>query len=236
MANDYQKSALEGVSDKDLAEVLHRLVAKNPELAEAADAELNQLRSKTAERVKVSSLTPKQEQKFLKAFKVRFDAHSQLHGGIDWNDVERALKAAPEAMRKLYALDEKGHAMTVFGDENGELIFVSGWNNYEDVSEDHRYIVCDSEAQSYVDDDRKCNGNAMDIVKALGVDLADPEFHEKLRNTVNINGWASLKTDSVTRKRGYVFEGNDYGFGLTRVGCHPADYRSFRAALRVKKV
>ena len=59
-------------------------------------------------------------------FKSRFDALPQLHKGVQWEDVEKSLKADPESMAKLQALDAKGHAMNVFGEEKGEFIFASG--------------------------------------------------------------------------------------------------------------
>lgn len=241
MANDYRKAALKDAPDKDMAEVLRRLAAKNPELAEAANAELNGLRSEFEEKAKAASkldepLTPEQQEQFLSGLKSRFDALPQLHEGISWTDVEKSLKAHPDAMLKLHALDEKGHAMNVFGEENGELIFVSGWNHYEKVSEDHRDIVFDKDAQDYLAKhypNEICNGNAVDIAMALGVDLADPNFHEKLRKAIDVNGWAWLKTDAATRKTGFAFDG---GYGVYRaLASGPYDDRSFRAALRVKK-
>jgi hypothetical protein len=185
-------------------------------------------------------LSPEQQQKFLGPLKSRFDALPQLHRGVQWTDVEKSLKADPESMAKLQALDAKGHKMNVFGEENGEFVFASGWNNVEEVSEDHRNVVFDKEAQEYREEKypkKKCNGNATDIVKALGVNLADPKFHEQLRKAVDVDGlaWAWLKTDASTRKSGYAVAGNKI-FGI--YGDHARehdDLGSFRASLRVKK-
>lgn len=106
-------------------------------------------------------------------------------------DVETSLKADPESMRKLQALDEKGHKMNVFGEENDEFIFASAWGDYKEVSEDHRNIVFDAEAQRSLAENHPnetCNGNATDIAKVLGVDLADPKFNEKLIKEIR-GGW-----------------------------------------------
>ncbi len=245
MSNDFGKAALKYAPDKDMAEVLRRLAAKNPELVEAANAELNGLRSEFEEKAKAASklyepLTPEQQESFLSGLKSRFDALPQLHEGISWTDVEKSLKADTEAMQKLNALDQKGHAMNVFGEDNGELIFVSGWNDYNQVSKYHRNIVFDKAGQDYLaklhPTNELCNGNAVDIATALGVDLADPNFHQQLINATIIGeySFAWLKCDAAKLPVGNAFYGNRDG--IFRHGAHDhSDYASFRAALRVKR-
>lgn len=183
-----------------------------------------------------NELTPEQvEKKWLGEFKTRFEALSQLHKGIRWADVEKSLKADPEAMKKLQALDEKGHKMNVFGEEKREFIFASGWSDCNEVSEDHRNITYDLEGQKLAEKDGyNSTGNAVDIASAMGVDLADPNFHEQLRKAIAVNGWAWLKTDAATRKTGYAFSGRNVGVSEGSAG-HPGAVGSFRAALRVKK-
>ncbi|MCX6734602.1 MAG: DUF4256 domain-containing protein [Candidatus Peregrinibacteria bacterium] len=170
------------------------------------------------------------EQLWLGQLEARFNLLPQLHKNIQWIDVEKSLKADPESMLKLQALDEKGHSMNVFGEENGEFIFASAWDNYEQVSKDHRNIVFDKKAE-----DNMCNGNATDIAKALGVDLADPKLHEQLIRAIKVNGWAWLKTDEATRKIGAAFHGDHDGVYRNLANYH-VDNGSFRAALRVKKI
>ena len=182
--------------------------------------------------------TEEVEKAWLGEFKARFDAIPLLHKGIQWIDVEKSLKADPESMAKLQALDAKGHEMNVFGEGNGEFIFASAWDSYEKVSMDHRSIVFDKEAQELLErehPDEKCNGNATDMVKALGVDLADPNLNQRLVKEVLVIGWAWFKTDAATRKSGKAFYGNKF-----EIDKRPADNEhingSFRAELRVKKV
>jgi len=176
--------------------------------------------------------------KFLIALRIRFNELPELHYGIEWKDVEKSLKADREAMGKIYALDEKGHRMNVFGEENGELIFVSAWDNDEQVSREHRNIAFDKEAEKLLAEkypDDQCNDNATDIAKALGVDLADQKFHQQLQKAVQISATAWLKTDAATRKTGKALSG--YGGGINLYAAHVHNYcGSFRAALRVKKV
>ncbi|MDP2642407.1 MAG: DUF4256 domain-containing protein [Candidatus Peregrinibacteria bacterium] len=178
-------------------------------------------------------LTP--EQQWFGEFKARFDALPQLHKGVQWADVEKSLKADPEQLRKLQTLDEKGHDMNVFGEENGEFVFASGWSDYNKVSSDHRNIAYDLEGQKLAESQGyKPTGNAVDIAVSMGADVADPKFHEQLRREVAVNGWAWLKTDATTRKAGLAFHGYAYGFHRFSANRH-SDNGSFRAALRVKK-
>lgn len=174
---------------------------------------------------------------WLTAFKTRFDALPQLHAGISWTDVETSLAADTESMAKLAALDAKGHKMNVFGEEDGSFVFVSAWNNYAEVTADHRNIVFDKRAQNWLKKNypnENCNGNAVDIATAMGAGLADPKYHEQLRRATGVNGWAWLKTDDATRDSGRALYGDD--FGVSRYGASYRDDRgSFRAALRVRK-
>ncbi|MDP2642462.1 MAG: DUF4256 domain-containing protein [Candidatus Peregrinibacteria bacterium] len=173
-------------------------------------------------------LTP--EQKWFGEFKARFDALPQLHQGVQWKDVDASLKADPEAMRKLKALDEKGHEMNVFGEKNGEIQFRSAQRDVTEIALEHRTIMYDKQAQTD-SPQYKINGNAEDIAVSMGVELADKELYEQLRVQ---NGWVWSKTDEATRKTGEAFDGNLYGIFLFNANAHDSN-GSFCAALRVKK-
>ena len=182
----------------------------------------------------------KEQKAELKLLKTNFDALPQLHEGTNWADVEKALKKSPDAINKLRALDEKGHQMNVFGEENGEFIFVSAWTDVENVSEEHRNICFDADGQKKAEGrGEKPRGNAVDIIaKIMSVDedvarnyLADPKYFEQLSI---IKGWAWLKTDSDTRKTYVAFGGLINGIREYRADPHD-DNGSFCAALRVKK-
>ncbi len=185
----------------------------------------------------------KEQKAELEGLKTRFEALPQLHEGIQWVDVEKALIAAPEIIDKLRAFDEKGHAMNVFGEENGEFVFVSAWTDYEQMNEDHRNICFDSEGQKRAESEvYEPTGNAVSIIAAImGVTedeardyLADPKFHEKLRKAFGVNGWAWLKTDAATRNFGIALSG--YHDGIYKSNAYACSgFGSFRASLRVKR-
>ena len=163
-------------------------------------------------------------------FKRRFEDFPQLHEGIQWEEVERSLKADPEAVKKLRALDEKGHAMNVFGERNGETIFRSAQTDVTKIAAEHRTIMYDNQAQTGHPKFRT-NGNAEQLAGALGVEVADRELYEKFRV---VKGWVWLKTDANTRDTGRAFSGN-YGGVYRNYAYDRDDAGSFCAALRVKK-
>jgi hypothetical protein len=184
----------------------------------------------------------KEQKVELEGLKKRFVAMPQLHEGIEWVDVKKALLAAPEMLNKLAAFDEKGHEMNVFGEENGEFVIASAWTDVEKVAEDHRNICFDAEGQTFAERrGDNPNGNAVDIIaKIMGVKedeardyLADKELNDQLRKLVVLNGWAWLKTDAATRKFGVAFNGY-VGIYRGDVDDHNVN-GSFRVALRVKK-
>lgn len=183
------------------------------------------------------------EQRWLGRLKIRFMALPKLHEGIAWADVERSLKADPESMGKLQALDAQGHQMNVFGEDGDTFVFVSAWCNREHVAPGHKNIVYDREGQELVEEQgHQPNGNAVTIIaEIMGVEeeeagkyLADPKFHEQLRGLVAVYGWAWLKTDAATRASGLAFGGVEDGIRRGNAGARSVR-GSFRAELRVKK-
>ncbi len=174
----------------------------------------------------------KEQKAELKLLKTNFEALPELHEGIKWEDVEKALKKSPDAIDKLRALDEKGHQMNVFRAKNdGEIQFRSAQTDITKIAGEHRNIMYDQKAET----DRpqeQANGNAVDIARSMGVDLADRELYEQLR--VN-NGWVWLETPADTRETGFALGGRNGGLNQFNAYNH-LDRGSFCAALRVKKV
>lgn len=185
------------------------------------------------------------EQQWFADFETRFNDRklAKLHEGIAWEDVKKCLEADTELVRNLMAFDAKGHRMNVFGEEGDEFIFASAWNEYSEVSPDHRNISFDTEGERFA---KKLgwnpSGNAVKIIAdIIGVKekeaaqyLADPALHMQLLKVIAVNGVAYLKTDAATRAAGGALIGRGYGF--SRVYAHYYnDSGSFRAVLRGKK-
>lgn len=241
-----------GTTKGDLEGVLSRLVEAGIVSAQQVHAQLGQIRKTMHERleavavVEEKQLSPERVEVWLGEFKTRFYSLEALHKGIEWSDVEKSLRADPEAIREFQELDAHGHRMNVFGEKNGEYIIASAWNDYKEVSADHRNITYDLEAQKLVENNsNKRIGNAVSIlakIKGIKEDeadlyLADPSLHEQLRKVVRLDGWAWLKIDVASRKQGLAPAGFKDGVGVGRVRVREHDATgSFRAERKVKKV
>ncbi len=209
--------------------------AQNPKIRETSFTEcrklFNEIKPLVMELREDFPRLTKEQLAELAMLKTRFDELPELHEGIKWEDVEKALMASPDAINKLMALDEKGHQMNVFRAKNdGEIQFRSAQTDIAKIAEEHRKIMYDQKAQT----DRpknNANGNAVDIAASMGVELADKELYEQLRV---VNGWVWLETPADIRKSGLAFRGlnsgidGNFAYFLNAGG-------SFCAALRVKK-
>ena len=177
-----------------------------------------------------------------------FNAIPELHEGINFADVEKSLRADPVAMKKLFELDKMGHEMNVFGEENGEYIFASGWRDEakimrinEQYFHDNGEFAYDQEYSEYAWKNLYNYRlgrvpNAVSLTRSLGVDMADSSLHEKLRKAVPIKGRAWLKTDPALRKEGIILMG--YGDGIYEYDANNfvMEFCPFRVAMRVKVV
>ncbi len=259
---NYRKQPLRIPNDAtraDLEATLRRLEESGAVSAEAINNALDGIRMETAQLArevsKVESgivktenvLSPEVANTWLSQLKERFDKYPQLHTiksaagfaqSVEWADVERSLRASPKAMWSLFQLDEKGHEVNILGEDHHDFIF--GTASLE-APAGHRNIVYDREAQDLVikkDPSIKCAGNAVDIAKALGVDLMDKDqYHylrSKLKIKINQKTWNWLKTDVTTRKSGDSFCGNGYGVFKRNADDH-VHFGGFRGALRVTK-
>lgn len=171
------------------------------------------------------------EQSYLNTFKARFDAHLELHPGVEWTEVAQALQKDPESMRKLQTLDEAGFEMNVFRAKNGgEIQFRMNQKDVTQIAPKYRTIMSDKKAETDYSQYR-VNGNAKDIAATLGVELADPELYEQSRVD---SGWVWLETDAATRKSGNAFVGYRDCIFRGVADSHNV-YGSFCAALRVPK-
>ncbi len=146
----------------------------------------------------------------LAILKTRFDEQPRLHEGIQWEDVEKALMASPDDINKLMILDEKGHEMNAVGEENGKFIFVSAWHNTDKLIRGHGEMCYDRESQK--ESARlglRPNNNAVDIAGSMGVDLAEPKFHQLLIDNLidvaqlsRVNHPVLRKSVTATARRG----------------------------------
>ena len=156
--------------------------------------------------------------------KSRFDSHPDWHKGVEWAEVEKALREDPEALRSLQNLEVTGGEPQVVGIEGGEFVF-------EDRSEEspsgRRNLDFDQ-----ADAQRKGFGP--------NVRFQSSDSYRAMQKTgkFDLESWSWLETDAKTREAGNALDGYR-GVEVVFVSVGPAGahgpYRGWRAALRVKK-
>jgi len=170
-------------------------------------------------------LTPKQADRLVSTLKSRFELpdNEKLRKALDWTDVEKSLRAAPEKLYVLQKLEETGGEPQVIGIDGDEFVF-------EDRS---------AESPS---GRRDLNANqAAAQAEEFGVGMQSPDAYKAMQKTgkYDLKSWSWLKTDLEKRKRtGGAFYGYRAVGGVRvseDVANHSGPYRGWRASLRVKK-
>lgn len=166
----------------------------------------------------------------------RFEQNSQRHPEIVWADVQVRLKAQPDALRSLYAMEATGGEPDVIGrdEESGQFLFC----DCSSESPSGRRSLCyDGEALA----SRKKNkpmGSAAEVAAAMGVELLTEaqycEFQTIGEFDTKTSSWVATPAD-VRALGGAVF--GDRRYGRTFIYHNGAESyyaaRGFRGLLRV---
>ncbi|KLU40282.1 MAG: hypothetical protein AA931_01285 [Peptococcaceae bacterium 1109] len=173
----------------------------------------------------------------LKRLEERFQANMHRHQGIEWEAVRARLRAVPDKLCSLQAMEETGGEPDVIGvDEQGHYIFCdcspespAGRRNtcYDRSGQDER--------------ERKGvypQGNAVDGAAEMGIELLDEEQYRALQQVgpfdTKTSSW--IKTPEDMRKKGGALFG-DYRYGRVFFYHNSAgsfySSRGFRGLIRV---
>lgn len=247
MSKNSSKALLKDAPDTDLAETLRRLAKKNPELAKAANAELNGLRSEVEEKVKAASevdetnekqLSREQAEELLKTVKARFEVNMHRHEDMEWSKVQARLEGSPEKMWSLNEMERTGGEPDVVGydKKNGEYIF---YDCSKKNPEGRRNICYDRKGQDEADR-RGYNpkGNAVDMAASMGIEILTRKQYLELQELEQFDygTWSWLKTSAKKRKAGVAVHGIRGTFEVyvrDFYSYYFSDDRAFRGSLRV---
>lgn len=182
--------------------------------------------TETLEVTEKRELTPEQADKLVSTLKSRFEApeNKELRKAIDFAEVEKSLRAAPEKLYALQKLEETGGEPQVVGIGGDEFVFedrsAESPSGRRDMDADQAAIQADE----------------------FGADMQSPDAYEAMQKTgeYDLNSGSWLKTDPEHRKRtGGAVDGGRYeGVVFVRevdAGNHDRS-GGWRASLRVKKV
>ncbi len=238
-----EASFTEGDDMRDqLREVFARaMTSGEPEAATEAPSDATDVHSEAVDPTEKRELTPEVQEQLLATLQARFDANQKKHKGIEWTDVQRSLEADPEKLWSLQQMEEAGHAPDVYMENDDSFYF--GTCSVESP-ESARNIVYDAEAEAWLAKNYPqeiCNGNAVDIATAMGIDLMDePQYrHLQTLGKFDATTWSWLKTLDEIRKRGVALCGFRRGERVyvdRDLAYRHRHHRAFRGSLRVSKL
>src|SRR3990167_7122766 len=162
----------------------------------------------------MKKLEKTQQDILLNTLKARFEANMERDKGIEWSKVKAKLEASPEKMWSLNEMERTGGDPDVVGydEKTNEYIF-------NDCSKEsptgRRNISYDREAQEEAKKaGNTANGNAVDIAKAMGIEILTREQYMQLQKLESFDWdtWSWIKTSNDIRAAGYALDGfRNYG-------------------------
>lgn len=181
-------------------------------------------------------LTPKKRFELMTTLKNRFENNMNRHEKINWSNVEAKLNTNPVKLWSLYEMERTGGEPDVveYDKENDEYIFI---DCVKESPTGRRSVCYDREALESRKK-HKPENNAIDMVKAMGIELLTEEQYRKLQTLgafdTKTSSW--ILTPSDIRERGGALF-CDYRYGHTFVYHNGASSyyssRGFRGVLRV---
>lgn len=134
--------------------------------------------------------------------RLRFEKNTGRHKGIEWSDVEAKLKAKPEKLSSLLAMEETGGEPDVVGYDktSGEYIF---YDCSPESPAGRRSICYDHEALEARKEHKPAN-SAVQMAADMGIDLLTEEQYRALQKLgkfdLKTSSW--IKTPPEIRKLG----------------------------------
>lgn len=183
-------------------------------------------------------LSPNQGEELLKTLKYRFEKNMDRHKDLAWSKIEAKLKAQPEKLSSLNAMESSGGEPDVVGydEKTGQYIFC---DCAAETPDGRRSICYDGKGQR--EREKKGvhpAGNAVDIAAAMGIELLNEEQYRELQKVGEFDTKTSswIKTPPDIRKvGGALFADRRFGHVFVYHNTAPSFYsaRGFRGLLKV---
>ena len=147
-------------------------------------------------------LSPQKSAELLSTLKACFEKNQNRHKGIEWNKVQTKLEANPKKLWSLNEMEITGGEPDVVGydKKTGEYIF---YDCSEESPKGRRSLCYDREALEKRKEHKPKN-NAIDMAKAMGIELLTEELYRKLQQLgefdLKTSSW--VKTPANIRKLG----------------------------------
>jgi len=181
-------------------------------------------------------LASDQQAALLQVLQTRFEKNMPRHKGIVWDAVATKLKAQPEKLWSLDAMEETGGEPDVVGQDKktGEYLFY----DCSEESPKGRRSICYDRAGWESRKEHRPDNTAIDMAGEMGIELLNEEEYRNLQQLGNFDAKTSswLKTPVAIRELGGAIFG-DYRFGHVFIYHNGAQSyyagRGFRGVLRV---
>ncbi len=187
-------------------------------------------------RVQVKKLPPKEREELLKTLKDRFEKNMSRHKGFDWTKVQAKLEGNGEKLWSLSEMERTGGEPDVVGHDKktDEYLF---YDCAVESPKGRRSVCYDREALD-ARKEHKPKDSAMDMAKAMGVEMLTEEQYRELQQLgefdLKTSSW--IKTPPDIRKRGgALFCDRRYDAVFTYHNGADSYYaaRGFRGSLKV---
>jgi len=174
--------------------------------------------------------------KFIQILKERFEAHPKRHPTVKWPEVESRLKAHPEKLKVLQAMEDSGGEPDVVAvnQKSGELTFVDCCAE----SPTGRRSVC-YDAQALASrKENKPKTSALELATKIGIKILSEEEYRHLQTLGTFDAKTSSWVETPAEIRalgGAIF--CDYRFGRVFTYHNGAESyyaaRGFRGSVKV---
>lgn len=183
-----------------------------------------------------SELTSTQREDLLNKLQTRFEHHMERHAGVEWAKVRARLDSKPDCLWSLHLMEDTGGEPDVVGvdKKTGEITFY----DCAPQSPKGRVSLCYDGAALASRKEHKPKDSAMELAKAMGIDILDEEQYLALQKLGEFDTKTSswVKTPDSMRKLGGALFG-DRRFGRVFFYHNGAESyysaRGFRGVLRV---
>jgi len=182
------------------------------------------------------SISPEQQETFLKSLKSRFEKNMKRHKNMRWVEVQTKVTVNPEKLWSLNEMEKTGGEPDVIGFDEAmkEYIFC----DCSEESPKGRRSICYDREGLESRKEHKPENNAVDMAATIGIELLTEDQYRKLQELGEFDTKTSswIKTPSEIRKLGGAIFG-DRRYDRVFVYHNGAEsyyvVRGFRGLLRV---
>lgn len=157
-------------------------------------------------------LSEDQQETLIQTLKTRFEDHIDRHKDLQWDKIEKKLKANEAILWSLNEMERTGGEPDIFGYDKkiGKYIFY----DFSKESPKNRRSLCYDRAAQESRKKFKPKNNVIDMANAMGVELLSEDEYRELQKLGNFDTKTSswIKTPGEIRKLGgAIFADFRYG-------------------------